>query len=102
LTLTQDGQYLLAASGYGALVVSVARAETGKQTGGKSGRSRRKSQAGSVPPFAIKCGRPGIWVFVSVEFAREVAVFNLRSALLAADFRTSGLVGTDPDRVASR
>jgi len=94
LTLTQDGQYLLAASGYGALVVSVARAERGNRRA-VIGALSAKSQAGSVPPFAINVAVQGIWVFVSVEFAREVAVFNLRSAL-AADFRTSGLVGTIP------
>jgi len=94
LALTPDDRYLLAASGYGALVVSVARAEHGDRHALLGTLSARPA-GNSIPPFAINVAIQGVYAFVSVEFAHEVAVFNLRSALAAA-FRTSGLVGTIP------
>jgi len=94
LTLTQDGQYLLAASGYGALVVNVTRAEHG-DTDALLGRLSAEPRGHAVPPFAINVAVQGDYVYASVEFAHEVAVFDLRSAL-ATHFRASGLVGTIP------
>lgn len=95
--LTSDGRYLLAATGDGAAVVNVARAESGSRSavlGSLSGGISNPSLANS---FAINVviSADGDFAFVTIEYADEVAVFNLHDAL-DHDFRGSSLVGTIP------
>ncbi len=86
--ITPDGQYLLAASGSGAVVISVARAEHHRQ-GAVLGTLTSPHGAGAVE---VALSRDGQFAFVTLENSGTMAVFNLRAAL-ASGLRTSGFVG---------
>ena len=76
-TLAGGGLYLLAASGTGAVVISVARAERGG-TGAVLGTLASPSGAGAIEVAASRDGR---FAFVSLEGNARVAVFDLHRAL---------------------
>jgi len=86
--ITPDGQYLLAASGSGAVVISVARAEHHRQ-GAVLGTLTSPNGSGAVE---VALSRDGQFAFVTLENSGTMAVFNLRAAL-AGGLRTSGFVG---------
>jgi serine/threonine protein kinase/DNA-binding beta-propeller fold protein YncE len=86
--ITPDGQYLLAASGSGAVVISVARAEHHRQ-GSVLGTLTSPDGHGAVE---VALSRDGQFAFVTLENSGTMAVFNLRAAL-ASGLRTSGFVG---------
>jgi serine/threonine protein kinase/DNA-binding beta-propeller fold protein YncE len=86
--ITPDGQYLLAASGSGAVVISVARAEHHRQ-GSVLGTLTSPNGHGAVE---VALSRDGQFAFVTLENSGTMAVFNLRAAL-ASGLRTSGFVG---------
>jgi serine/threonine protein kinase/DNA-binding beta-propeller fold protein YncE len=86
--ITPDGQYLLAASGGGAVVISVARAEHHRQ-GSVLGTLTSPHGDGAVE---VALSSDGQFAFVTLENSGTMAVFNLRAAL-ASGLRTSGFVG---------
>jgi DNA-binding beta-propeller fold protein YncE len=110
-TLTSDGLYLLVASGSGAAVLDVTRAEEGKAhaligflRSPESGTV--PASAGQAPGSAILPGAVGSaievttspdsrYAFVSLEYSDEIAVFDLAEAL-ATGLRSSGYVGSIP------
>lgn len=99
-SLTADGRYLLIADGGdGAMVVSVQRAETGSQNavlGTLTGAIGPGPGGGGIEVV----GSPdGHYAFVSLEDARELAVYDLRAAL-DHNFRKSSYVGAVPVGVA--
>jgi serine/threonine protein kinase/DNA-binding beta-propeller fold protein YncE len=87
--LTPDGQYLLAASGSGAVVLRAARAEHGR-AGSVLGTLSSPGGAGAVE---VALSRDGRFAFVTLQGSGTLAVFNLAAAL-ASGLRDSGLVGT--------
>jgi DNA-binding beta-propeller fold protein YncE len=90
LTLTPDGKYLLAASGSGAIVISVAAAEEG--TANPVVGMLSSAGAGAIQ---VAFSNDGNFAFVTLEDSAEAAVFNFAKAL-ASGFTTSGLVGYIP------
>ena len=86
--ITPDGQYLLAAAGSGAVVISVARAEHHRQ-GSVLGTLASPHGAGAVE---VALSGDGQFAFVTLENSGTMAVFNLRAAL-ASGLRTSGFIG---------
>jgi len=86
--ITPDGQYLLAASGGGAVVVSVARAEHHRQ-GSVLGTLTSPHGDGAVE---VVLSSDGQFAFVTLENSGTMAVFDLRAAL-ASGLRSSGFVG---------
>jgi serine/threonine-protein kinase len=86
--ITPDGQYLLAASGSGAVVISVARAEHHRR-GSVLGTLTSPHGDGAVE---VTLSGDGQFAFVTLENSGTMAVFNLRAAL-ASGLRTSGFVG---------
>jgi DNA-binding beta-propeller fold protein YncE len=86
--LTPDGRYLLAASGSGAVVVRVARAEHGR-AGSVLGTLASPGGAGAVE---VALSRDGRFAFVTLQGSGTLAVFNLAAAL-ASGLRDSGFVG---------
>ncbi len=86
--LTRDGRYLLAASGNGAVVVRVSRAEHGR-AGSVLGMLTSPGEAGAVE---VALSRDGRFAFVTENGSGTLAVFNLAAAL-ASGLRESGFVG---------
>ena len=86
--ITPDGQYLLAAAGSGAVVISVARAEHHRR-GSVLGTLTSPHADGAVE---VAVSADGQFAFVTLENSGTMAVFNLRAAL-ASGLRTSGFVG---------
>jgi DNA-binding beta-propeller fold protein YncE len=86
--LTPDGRYLLAASGSGAVVLRVARAEHGR-AGSVLGTLSSPGGAGAVE---VALSRDGRFAFVTLQGSGTLAVFNLATAL-ASGLRESGFVG---------
>jgi serine/threonine protein kinase/DNA-binding beta-propeller fold protein YncE len=86
--ITPDGQYLLAASGSGAVVISVARAEHHRR-GSVLGTLTSPHGDGAVE---VTLSGDGQFAFVTLENSGTMAVFNLRAAL-ASGLPTSGFVG---------
>jgi DNA-binding beta-propeller fold protein YncE len=98
--LTDDGRYLLVADGDdGATVVSVAGAQTDASHAvlGTLQAPGQPAQPGHIGGGAIEVTSSpnGDYVFVSVEYSDEVAVYDLKLAL-ADDFHTSGYIGSVP------
>jgi DNA-binding beta-propeller fold protein YncE len=95
--LTHDGRYLVVADGSGAAILSVSRAERGAP----NALLGRLSAGGGPGDFALRSAievaisRDDRFVFVSLESANEIVVFDLRRAL-EGGFRTSALVGAIP------
>ena len=96
--LTPDGKYLLVAENSGAAVISVARAEAGT-AGAVLGFLTVPTPAGSAGPpesaAEVAVSPDSRFVFVTMEYDDEAAVFNLTAAL-AHGFGTAGYVGAVP------
>lgn len=91
-TLTHDGRYLLAADGGGgAVVVDAARAESG--AGGAVLGTLSGPQADGA--IEVVVSRDDRYAFVSIEYASEIALFDLGAAL-ADGLRRSHYVGAIP------
>ncbi len=86
--LTPDGHYLLAASGSGAVVIRVARAEHGRADS-VLGTLTSPGGAGAIE---VALSRDGRFAFVTLQGSGTLAVFNLAAAL-ASGLRDSGFVG---------
>jgi DNA-binding beta-propeller fold protein YncE len=95
-TLTPDGRYLLAATGGGAVVVSVARAEQGRRDAVLGTMSDPGGGDGAIE---VAVSPDGDFAFVTQEDSLRVAVFNLHRALTHG-FGPGDLVGTIPVGVA--
>jgi DNA-binding beta-propeller fold protein YncE len=95
-TLTRDGRYLLAASGSGALVVSVARAEQGRPDAVLGTMSDPTGGAGAIE---VAVSPDGDYAFVTQEDSSQVAVFNLHRAVTRG-FGADDFVGTIPVGIA--
>jgi DNA-binding beta-propeller fold protein YncE len=95
-TLTPDGRYLLAATGGGAVVVSVARAEQGRRDAVLGTMSDPGGGDGAIE---VTVSPDGDFAFVTQEDSLRVAVFNLHRALTQG-FGPGDLVGTIPVGVA--
>ena len=96
-TLTSDGRYVLAATGGGAAVVSVARAEQGRRDAVLGTMSDPTGGSGAIE---VAVSPDGDYAFVTQEDSLRVAVFNLHRALTAGfgpgDFAGTIPVGIDP------
>jgi DNA-binding beta-propeller fold protein YncE len=90
-TLAGGGRYLLAASGTGAIVISVARAERGG-AGAVLGTLASPSGAGAIE---VAVSRDSRFAFVSLEASARVAVFDLQRALTHG-FGPADYVGAIP------
>jgi DNA-binding beta-propeller fold protein YncE len=86
--ITPDGHYLLAASGSGAVVVRVGRAEHGRP-GSVLGTLASPGGAGAAE---VAVSRDGRFAFVTLQGSGTLAVFNLATAL-ASGLHESGFVG---------
>ena len=91
-TLTPDGRYLLAATGGGAAVVSVARAEEGRRNAVLGTMSDPTGGDGAIE---VAVSPDGDYAFVTQENSLRVAVFNLHRALTSG-FGPGDFVGTIP------
>lgn len=93
--LTTDGRYLLLADGrYGAIVVDVARAESGAKDAVLGTLKAPGSRLGGGA-IEVASSRDGKYAFVSLEDAREIAVYRLASAI-ASHFKKPAYVGAIP------
>jgi DNA-binding beta-propeller fold protein YncE len=103
VAITPDGRYLLAASLTGAVVIDVARAETGAphEVLGtlRSPQTRGRRLGGGGGAIEVAVSPDGRFAFASLEYSGEIAVFNLQQAL-ASGFRTTGFVGDIPTGIA--
>jgi DNA-binding beta-propeller fold protein YncE len=90
-TLTHDGRLLLAASGRGAVVIDVARAESGSPHA-ILGTLADPGGGGAIEVAVTPGNR---FAFVSLEGSADIAVFNLQRAL-SSGFGRSEFVGTIP------
>src|SRR5262249_43529252 len=94
--LAGAGRYLLAASGAGAVVISVARAEQGG-AGAVLGTLASPAGPGAIE---VAVSRDGRFAFVSLEGSARVAVFDLQRALTRgfgpADYLGAVPVGLAP------
>ena len=96
VTLTRDGRYLLAASGSGAVVVSVARAEQGRPDAVLGTLNDPQNEpAGPSGAIEVAVSADGDYAFVTQEDNYQAAVFNLRRALTQG-FGRADFVGTIP------
>jgi DNA-binding beta-propeller fold protein YncE len=91
-TLTADGRYVLAATGGGAAVVSVARAEQGRRDAVLGTMSDPTGGSGAIE---VAVSPDGDYAFVTQEDSLRVAVFNLHRALTRG-FGSGDFVGTIP------
>ncbi len=90
-TFTHDGRYLLVATGSGAVVIDVAKAEHGA-SGAVIGML---SSPGGDGAIEVVVSPDDDFAFVTLEYSDAMAVFNLRDALTHG-FGTSDVVGTVP------
>jgi DNA-binding beta-propeller fold protein YncE len=95
-TLTHDGRYLLAASGSGAVVLSVARAEQGNPDAELGTLSDPGGGSGATE---VAVSPDGDYAFVTQEDSQRAAVFNLHRALTQG-FGPADFVGTIPLGIA--
>lgn len=97
VALAHDGRYLVVADGSGAAVVSVSRAERGAPDAvlGRLSASGASSDPALQSAIEVAISSDDRFVFVSLESADEIAVFDLRRAT-ESGFRRSALVGTIP------
>jgi DNA-binding beta-propeller fold protein YncE len=93
--LTPDGRYLLVAGGHGALVISVARAESGASHP-VLGTLSDPYAAGGIE---VTVSRDGRYAFVSMEDSQAIAVFRLHQALTSG-FGPGDLAGQIPTGLA--
>jgi DNA-binding beta-propeller fold protein YncE len=96
VTLTQDGRYLLVASGSGAVVISVARAEQGS---GDAVLGTLSDPNGGGGAIEVTVSPDGDYAFVTQEDSNRAAVFNLHRALTQG-FGAGDFVGTIPLGIA--
>ncbi len=98
VALTPDGRYLLLAAGAGAVVVSVAAAEHGSPQAvlGELAAPGGASVASAIEVAVTPDGR---YAFVSLEYAYQIAVFDLAQAI-ASGFSANSYVGAVPMQVA--
>ena len=89
MALTPDGRHLLVAAGNGATVLDVARAEQGSAVT-DARLTDPTIPSGTGGAIQVVPSPDGRYVFVTLEFAGRIAVFNLRAALIGG----SGFVGT--------
>jgi hypothetical protein len=99
-TITPDGKYLLAADGRGAVVISVARAESGAANAVLGmlavGRGSGAVQAAlSASAIEVATSRDGRYAFVTLEYDHQAAVFNLADAV-SRGFGSGDYVGSIP------
>ena len=83
-TITPDGKYLLAADGNGAVVISVARAESGVSSavlGTLAAPGGTGQGALSTSAIEVATSRDGRYAFVTLEYDQRAAVFNLADAV---------------------
>jgi DNA-binding beta-propeller fold protein YncE len=93
--LSHNGRYLLVASSSGAAVLSVDRAKRGAPHPvlGQLAADHHSGDFKLNSAIEVAVSPDDTFVFVSLEYANEIAVFNLRRALQNG-FRGSALVGT--------
>jgi DNA-binding beta-propeller fold protein YncE len=99
-TIAPDGRYLLAADGDGAVVISVARAESGATSavlGMLAARNGSGAGQGALSASAIEVAtsRDGRYAFVTLEYDQQAAVFNLADAV-SRGFGRADYVGSIP------
>jgi DNA-binding beta-propeller fold protein YncE len=95
LTISPDGQYLLAADGTGAVVVSVTRALLG-QAGAVLGQLTAPAAGGAGDSaIEVAVSPDDRFAFVTLEYARRAVVFNLGRAL-SRGFGPADYVGAIP------
>jgi DNA-binding beta-propeller fold protein YncE len=99
-TITPDGRYLLAADGNGAVVLSVARAESGAANavlGTLAAASGSGTGQGALSASAIEVAtsRDGRYAFVTLEYDQRAAVFNLAGAV-SRGFGSADYAGSIP------
>jgi len=99
-TITPDGRYLLAADGSGAVVISVARADSGAAgavlgTLAAPGGNRSGQGALSASAIEVATSRDGRYAFVTLEYDQRAAVFNLADAV-SRGFGNADYVGSIP------
>ncbi len=97
-TVTADGRYLLAADGNGAVVISVARAESGAAgavlgTLAVPGGTTRGPRSGSA--IEVAAAPDGRYAFVTLEYDQRAAVFNLAGAV-SHGFSRAAFAGSIP------
>jgi len=97
-TITPDGKYLLAADGNGAVVISVARAESGAASavlGTLAAPSGTGPGALSASAIEVATSRDGRYAFVTLEYDQRAAVFNLADAV-SRGFGSTDYFGSIP------
>jgi len=97
-TITPDGKYLLAADGNGAVVISVARAESGAASavlGTFTAPSGTGQGALSASAIEVATSRDGRYAFVTLEYDQRATVFNLAGAV-SRGFGSADYVGSIP------
>jgi len=100
-TITPDGRYLLAADGNGAVVISVARAESGAAGAALGMLAARSSGSGagrgalSASAIEVATSKDGRYAFVTLEYDQQAAVFNLADAV-SRGFGSADYVGSVP------
>ena len=93
VAMTSDGKDLLVAAGNGIDVLGVAEAEAGAGSAnvGTLTVPGLTSYGGAVE---VAVSPDNKFAFVTLQFANEVAVFNLHRALTTGDFSSGSFVGT--------
>jgi len=96
-TITPDGRYLLAADGNGAVVISVARAESGaaKAVLGVLDAPGTGPGVLSASATEVATSRDGRYAFVTLEYDQRAVVFNLAGAVRRG-FGRADYVGAIP------
>ena len=97
-TITPDGRYLLAADGNGAVVISVARAESGAASavlGMLTAPGGTGQGAASGSAIEVATSGDGRYAFVTLEYGQRAAVFNLAGAV-SRGFGSADYVGSIP------
>jgi DNA-binding beta-propeller fold protein YncE len=95
LGITSDGRYLLAASGSGAVVLAVGAAEVRSEEPVLGILSTHLPRVVDATAIEVIASPDNGYVFVSLEYADAIAVYNLRAAL-ATGFHDAGFVGLIP------
>ncbi len=99
-TITPDGKYLLAADGNGAVVISVARAESAAASAvlgtlSVPSGSGTRQDALSASAIEVATSTDGRYAFVTLEYDQQAAVFNLADAV-SRRFGSAAYVGSIP------
>jgi hypothetical protein len=95
-TVTTDRRYLLIASGAGAIVVDVARAEAGEHDSVLGMLDAHQGYGGAIE---VPTSRDGRYAFVSLEGAGQIAVYRLAAAI-SDHFGKPEYVGAIPTGMA--